>query len=278
MDRLKKSRAAWKKFKELSPAFIVLPLVIVFHFFWGPHPSVDIWRIISWVLPRFFGYTLFLCLPLYLVKPIYSSILEGRQGFILVDSPRPFEIRWLKHWLFRPFQGIGISFLFATRLLSVIHTISGPALDSSIPFTPGELNVQRFVVAMTITVLISLGLSVLWTFDDLGIRYHNRKDHELKMIGKYVGTIVPLTFGLYGIFNLHIQHAHQLGESPFLHVFRIVINLYPPLVVFAVVHNYFIKKRAKHFSDWVSLTKGGIWQETKKGKQGAEGIDGKEVP
>jgi hypothetical protein len=278
MDRLERRSAAWKKFKELSPAFIVLPLAVVFNFFWGRHSSADIWRIIHWVLPRFLGYTLFLCLPLYLVKPIYSSILEGGQGFVRVNTSPPLEIRWFKHWLFRPLQGIGISFLFATRLLSVIHTFSGPALDSSIPFTPGELNVQRFGVAMAITILISLGLSVLWTFDDLGIRYHDRKDHELKMIGKYVGTMVPLAFGLYGIFSLHIHHAHQLGESPFLHVFRIVLILYPPMVVFAVVHNYFIKKRAKHFSDWVSLPKGGIWQESRKGKPGAQGVDGKEVP
>jgi len=30
----------------------------------------------------------------------------------------------------------------------------------------------------------------------------NRKDQELKMIGKYVGTLMPILFGLYGIFSL----------------------------------------------------------------------------
>jgi hypothetical protein len=266
MAPLKKRSATWKRFKEFSPAFFVLPPAIFFHFFWGHHPNADIWKIIYWVVSRFFGYTAFLCLPLYLVKPIYSAILEGRQGFIQVEPSQPFEINWFRHWLFRPFQGIGISFMFATRLLTVIHTISVPSIESAVPFTPGQLNVERIIMATAITVMISLLLSVLWTFDDLGIRYYNRKDQELKMIGKYAGTIVPLLFGLYGVFNLHILHAKQLGESPILHVFQIVITLYPSLVFFSVVHNYFIKKRAKHFSDWVSLTKGGVWLESKKGQ------------
>ncbi|MBI5584575.1 MAG: hypothetical protein HY892_12210 [Deltaproteobacteria bacterium] len=120
-------------------------------------------------------------------------------------------------------------------------------------------------MATGIAILISLLLSILWTFDDLGVRYHNRKDQELKMIGKYIGTLVPVILGLYGVFSLHILHAQQLGESALTHVFRIIITLYPSLVIFAVVHNYFIKKRAKHFSDWVSLTKGGIWRGSKLG-------------
>jgi hypothetical protein len=266
MDRLKRRTAVWKKLKELSPAFIVLPLAIIFHYFYGHQPAADTWRIIFRVVSRFLLNIIFLCLPLYLIKPIYSAILENRPYFIQIEPSGPFAIGWFKHWIFRPFQGIGISFLFATRLLSVIHTISAPSLEASVPFTPGQVNVERIIMAAAITIMISLLLALLWTFDDLGVRYYNRKDRELKMIGKYIGTVVPLIFGLYGVFNLHILHAKQLGESPLLHVFQIVITLYPSLVVFAVVHNYFIKKRAKHFSDWVSLPKGGIWQESKKGR------------
>jgi hypothetical protein len=256
--------SAWKKIKDLAPAFLILPLAIIFNFFYGHQSDADIWRIIFRVVYRFLLTTVLLCLPLYLVKPIFSAILEGRPGFIQVDPSGPLEIDWFKHWLFRPFQGIGISFLFATRFLSLIHSISVPSIESSIPFTPGQLNVDRVIMAAFITVLISLLLSTLWTFDDLGIRYHNRKEQELKMIGKYVGTIVPLIFGLYGVFNLHILHAKQLGESPQFHVFQIVVTLYPSLMFFAVAHNYFIKKRAKHFSDWVSLDRGGIWRKSKK--------------
>ena len=38
--------------------------------------------------------------------------------------------------------------------------------------------------------------------DDLGIRYFNRKDYEIKMVGKYVGTLMPIVFGLYGVLSL----------------------------------------------------------------------------
>jgi hypothetical protein len=262
---LRKRTATWQKIKDLSPALFGLVCSVLFHYFYSPEHPTDIWRILFWVIARFLGDTVILCLPLYLVKPIYSSILEGRSDFLQVEPANPFKIGRLKHWLFRPFQGIGISFLFATRLLTVVHMLSGPFPDSSIPFTPpGHFTFERIFIAAAITIVISLLLSVLWAFDDLGIRYYNRKDQELKMIGRYVGTVVPLIFGIYGVFNLHIRHAQTLGESPFLHVFQIIITLYPSLAVFTIVHNYFIKKRAQHFSDWVSLTPGGIWWGSKR--------------
>ena len=77
------------------------------------------------------------------------------------------------------------------------------------------------------------------------------------MIGKYIGTLMPIFFGLYGIFSLYAQSP---GESALIHVFRIIIALYPPLVVLAVAHTYFIRKRLEYFSGRAFLTKGGIWR------------------
>ncbi len=75
------------------------------------------------------------------------------------------------------------------------------------------------------------------------------------MIGKYVGTLMPTFFGLYGVPSLYAQSP---GESALNHVFRIIIALYPPMVVFAVAHTHFIRKRLKYFSVRALLTKGGI--------------------
>ena len=177
---------------------------------------------------------------------------------IQLGHPREITIHPLKHWLFRPFQGIGIGFLFATKLLALIQTITGPATDSSPPIIPGHFQLGRLLLVTGITMFISLLLSTLWTLDDMGIRYHNRRDQELKMIGKYVGTLMPLIFGLYGLFSLM---AHYPKESGLVHVFRIILAFYPPLVVFAVVHTRFITGKIDFHARKNLLKKGGIWQD-----------------
>jgi hypothetical protein len=105
-------------------------------------------------------------------------------------------------------------------------------------------------------VVISLLLSTLWTLDDVGIRVVNRKDQELKMIGKYVGTLMPILFGFYGIFSLIADYPDR---QAFIFLFRIVMILYPPFTVFAVIHFRFLRNREEHFSERTSLRKGGIW-------------------
>jgi hypothetical protein len=254
--RIKETTRPW--FKDLVPVILVLVFSLIFQLFWGNHPSTDGWRVVYRVFLRFFRYTVFLCLPLYLLKPIYNSLLKkGTRVFVQVEPAGGLNISRIKHWIFRPFQGIGIAFIFATKLLAVIQIISGPSPNSSVPFTPGHFQIGRLFVATGITIGISLLLSILWTFDDLGVRYHNRRDQELKMIGKYIGTLMPTIFGLYGIFSLYGQSP---GESALTHIFRIIVALYPPMVVFAVVHTYFIRKRLDYFSGKGSLIKGGIWR------------------
>jgi len=106
-----------------------------------------------------------------------------------------------------------------------------------------------------VTVSVSLLLSVLWTLDDMGIRYFNRKDQELKMIGKYVGTLMPLIFVLYGMFGLLATYP---PDQAFAYAFKIVVALYPPLAFFAAAHNHFLRKRLGVLSRRTSLRKAGI--------------------
>jgi len=107
-----------------------------------------------------------------------------------------------------------------------------------------------------ITVVISLLLSILWTLDDVGIRYVNRKDQEIRMIGKYVGTLMPLIFGLYGIFSLSADFPTL---QVFIYIFKTVIILYPPFTVFTVFHTWFLKNKAEYFFSKGLLGKGGVW-------------------
>jgi hypothetical protein len=245
--------------KEMFPVFLVLSFSLFLTFYSNDPSSSGTGKILYRFSLRFFRYTVFLCLPLYLLKPIYAFIIEKRrETLVQVEQRRELTIYRLKHWLFRPFQGIGIGFLFATKLLTVFQVIAGPPATSPLPAIPGQFQLGRFFLVTGITMFISILLSTLWTLDDLGIRYHNRRDQELKMIGKYVGTLMPTIFGLYGLFSLL---THYPKGSAFTHGLRIIMALYPPMVVFAVVHTHFIKGRADFHSRKNLLRKGGIWQE-----------------
>ena len=256
-SRLKETVRRWSK--EMIPVFLVLSFSLFLTFYSTDTSSSGVGKVLYRIFLRFFRYTFFLCLPLYVLRPIYAFIIEKRrEALVQIEKQTELTISPLKHWLFRPFQGIGIGFLFATKLLAVIQVITGPPTSSIPPFIPGQFQLGRLLLVTGITVLISLLLSTLWTLDDLGIRYHNRRDQELKMIGKYVGTLMPTIFGLYGLFSLL---ANYPKESALVHMFKIIIAFYPPMVVFAIVHTHFIKGRADFHSKKNLLRKGGIWQE-----------------
>ncbi len=256
-SKIKEKAGHWSK--ELLPVFLVFSFSLIFSIYLSDHSTSESWKIVYRNFLRFFRYTLFLCFPLYLLRPSYRFILErGKEGLIQLGHSGKITIHPLKHWLFRPFQGIGIGFLFATKLLALIQNITGPFAIAHPPVISGHYQIRRMLLVTAITIIISLLLSILWTLDDMGIRYYNRKDQELKMIGKYVGTLMPFIFGLYGLFSLL---AHYSKESTLLHIFKIILAFYPPLVVFVVVHSHFITGKIDFHARKNLLKKGGIWQD-----------------
>jgi hypothetical protein len=240
----------------IAPVLLVLFVTVVFSaFFAGPHPW-NAWQGLWKTLFRFFRFTLVLCLPLCATIPIYGLIVERKKKVLLqIDEKRDFTIRRLKHWLFRPFQGIGIGLVFATKLLTILQLIVGPTVKSSLLIPQGQFELARLLMVTAVTVFVSLLLSVLWTLDDMGIRYFNRKDQELKLIGKYVGTLMPLIFGLYGMFGLLATYP---ASQAFAYAFKIVVVLYPSLAFFAAVHTHFLRKRLGLLLKRTSLRKAGI--------------------
>jgi hypothetical protein len=173
--------------------------------------------------------------------------------FIQITRRQKLEIRPIKHWLFRPFQGIGIGLLFATKLLGVLQIVSGSTATASIILPQGKFQMGRLLVVTGITILVSLVLATLWTFDDLGIRYFNRKDYEIKMVGKYVGTLMPIIFGLYGVFSLFDQFSKTQALT---YLFQMVVILYPSFTVFSVLHARFVQKKAGDLSKGLFIEKG----------------------
>ncbi len=247
--------------KEMIPALVILLFTIAFYVYFGDITFVKGWKEGTYkVLLRFFRFTLFLCLPLYILLPVYSFIVDKIGGRLLqTDKREELCIHPLKHWIFRPFQGIGIGLLFETNLLTTLQLVTGIA-TSPLLFPPGHFQLGRLFVISGITVVVSLLLSILWTLDDMGVRYVNRNSQEIKMIGKYVGTLMPILFGSYGIFKLV---ANFPGVQAFIYLFKTIIILYPPFAVFTVFHAHFTKNKVEYFSPRGSLKKGGIWQDEK---------------
>ena len=246
-------------FLEFVPAFVVLFLSVLFPVLFSDASPLGRWEAIYKTLFRFFRFTLFLCLPLYMLLPVYRLIVsKRRETLVQIGKRREAQVLPLKHWVLRPFQGIGIGLLFETRLLTVLEVVTG---EPAMPFqfiSPGQFEPGRFLAITGVTAVISLLLATLWTLDDMGIRYVNQKDEEMKMIGKYAGTLMPIIFGFYGLFSLAANFPTGVA---FIYLFKIIIVLYPPFAVFVVFYNNFLRRRKDEFSQAISLDGGGIWRK-----------------
>jgi hypothetical protein len=238
--------------KDTSPALIVFFGSILFFFLTGKLTSVYFQDVLIKSIIRLVRFTIFLCLPIFLIFPVYNFIIERTKGvFLQIECQEKLQIHPLTHWLARPFQGIGIILLFSTKLLISLSIIVGVP-ESALFRSTGHFQMGRFLTVSIITVLIAILLSNLWTFDDMGIRYFNRKDQEIKMIGKYIGTIMPIIFGFYGIFTLH---ANYPVKEAFFYLFKLIIILYPPFLIFAVIHNYATKNKSEFLAAIPGLEK-----------------------
>jgi hypothetical protein len=259
MSQLTSTQRVGKWAKESAPALMVLSLNIVLGLFIPEFSLVKGWEVVYKVLSRFLRFALLLTVPLYGLLPVYVYFVRKTRGALLqVERRQDLNIQPLKHWVFHPLQGIGIGLLFETKLLAALQVITG-VTSRPILFThAGEIQLERLLAVSGVTVFVSLFLSFLWTLDDMGIRYVNRRDQEIKMIGKFVGALMPILFGFYGVFSLLANYPK--GQAAF-NLFKIVIILYPPFAVFSVFHNYFVKSKEQELSKKTGLGRGGIWEK-----------------
>ncbi|HUL38290.1 MAG TPA: hypothetical protein VLW47_11430, partial [Thermodesulfobacteriota bacterium] len=182
-------------------------------------------------------------------------VFRRMKGILIqVDGKQELEIDPIKHWLFRPFRGIGIGLLFATKLLGVLQIVTGSAAMASIFLPRGQFQPGRLLIVTGTTALVSLLLSTLWSMDDLGVRYFNRKDYEIKIIGKYVGTLMPIVLGLYGTLSLFGEFSKP---QALIYLLQIIVILYPPFAIFSVFHAHFVQRRGEDLSKRLFVEKGG---------------------
>ena len=229
---------------EAWPALAVLFLTVVISVFFSEITFAvgmeSVWKI----LLRFLRFSFILVIPVPLL-PHVCGLMQGllnRRNLRLIqirEERHPDRIPW-QIWLIRPFQGIGLAMLIATKLIVLVQISTSSAIDSSIVLPPTQFHWGRFLSATAVAVTTSLLLSFLWSLDDLGIRRHNRKTGEIRIIGKYLSALLPILFGFYGMFSLFESHERLLAVR---YIAQMVLALYPPFLVLAVVHKFYTEKR-----------------------------------
>jgi hypothetical protein len=261
MVELLKRKSLKENLKEMGPALAILLVTLVistfiteFTFSFG---MKAIWK----TLLRFLRLSLLLTLPLFLI-PSLCTLLEGifnRGSRRLIQMPddRDTAVHPLKNWVIRPFQGIGLAVLLASKLLTLLEIYTGNKITVDVVLPQGAFNPGRFFSSIAIGVVVSLLLSCLWTLDDLGVRHYNGKTREVKMIGKYVGLFLPIFFGFYGIISLFDNNTQLIVAK---YVAQMVVILYPPFVVLNVLHSRYLKsqeevllRRLKAFSGAIMM-------------------------
>jgi len=250
MISLPVSREVRRWSNEVWHAAVILMFSICLSVFLGEFTFLEGSEALYKGLLRFFRIAGLLCLPPYLLSAIFGklgTLSQKMQGaFIQIREKQDLEFHRVKHWLLRPFQGIGIGLLFGAKLLSVLQPVTGSTVTPPAFMPTGQFQLGRFLLVVGVTVFLSVLLSALWTLDDLGIRYFNRQSHEIRMIGKYAGTFLPALFGFYGIFNLFSQF-HE--TQALFYLLQVLVILYPPFTVFTVFHIHFVQKRAEILLD-----------------------------
>jgi len=229
--------------KDVWPAFAILLAILFISLFITEFTFVSgtksLWR----VFIRFVRISVILTLPLILLShtcTIMRNLLNRRnRQLVQIQEERNRAINHLSGWLLRPLQGIGLSMLISTKFLGFLQIYMGSTVNASIIVPTGQFNLGRFLSATVVLVLTSLLLSFLWTLDDLGIRYYNKKTGEVKMIGKYLGLLLPIFFGFYGIINLLENYVQS---SAVWYVTQMALILYPPFVVYNVSHFHYTRK------------------------------------
>ena len=229
--------------KASWPALLVLTFTFIISVFFTEFTFVSGAKAAWLVFLRFFRLSLILLLPLLCLPWVFTLtnhlFRKGSRELVQLKQERNQNISPLKNWILRPFQGIGISMLIATKLIFFLEIYSGGSIDASVILPPLSFSPWRFLTITAMVVTVSLMLSYLWSLDDLGIRLYNRKTKEIRMIGKYLGLILPVILGFSGMMALSRNHSMMTALQ---YCVQIVLILYPPFLVFNVFHAFYINR------------------------------------
>jgi hypothetical protein len=232
----------------VSPAVLVLALTLVISLVSGHPKGLFLTSSIRGIPIRFLILTLILVAPILTLPKILIftwNITKNRdvfgQQFVKGDAGTERELSKPVAWVLRPVQGISLSLILAERFLSLLESSIG------VSYTRLLVSITLFFVGGALT---SIFLSVVWAFDDLGVKIYNRKTDEVHMAGSSIGTILPLITGAIGVSGLF--HTN-LPMDALIDLLEIVMVLYPSYVFFALLHHEFVARRSHVMSEKLQL-------------------------
>lgn len=232
---------------SFSPAIIVFAVTVVLSYFAGTAEGLSLVQSNIRTLVRFLAITTILLVPLLILPPfmvfVGSRLTEaGFLGRLVKGETGSIPFRRSILWIIRPLQGIGMSMIFFNQLLTLFRTY---------PEASFIIALIRPMVFIAVSVPISILFSIIWSLDDLDVKLYNEKTGEVRLVGSYIGTILPVISGSIGIYSL-FQHGSP--TEALLLLTLIVMVLYPPYVLFAVTHDKFLTQRKAKFFENLLLS------------------------
>ncbi len=231
----------------LSPAIIIFVGALVISFIVGTTTSLFLVQSKTRILVRFLAITVVLLAPLPILPPLVTFIgktvtAEGFLGRLVKDRiGRGAQFSKYLLWIIRPLQGIGLSLIFSNQLLNLFRTYPETSFLSAL---------VRPILFIVVSIPISILFSAIWALDDLGVKLYLRKTGEVRLVGGYFGTILPVISGVIGVYSLFQRSAPM---DALVLVALVVMVLYPPYVVFAVIHHRFLSSRSAALFDALLL-------------------------
>jgi hypothetical protein len=241
-------RTFWRMTMAVSPAVLVLALTLAISLVTGHPEGLFLTRSFRGISIRFLILTLILVAPILILPSILTftwNIAKDRDFFgqqlVKAGAGTDRELGKQVAWVLRPVQGISLSLILAERFLSLLESSIG------VSYTIFLVSIALFFVGGALT---SIFLSVVWAFDDLGVKIYNRKTAEVHMAGSSIGTVLPLITGAIGVSGLF--HTN-LPMDALIDLLEIVMVLYPSYVFFAVLHHEFVARRSRTMSEKLQL-------------------------
>jgi hypothetical protein len=226
-----------------SPAIIIFVATMIVSFYAGTAEGLFLIQSRIRTLVRFVVITTILLLPLPILPRLITFVGkklrdEGPLGRLVKDEMgRSVQFSKYLLWVIRPLQGVGMSMIFSNQLLNLFRTYPEASFLGAL---------IRPVLFIAISVPISILFSTIWTLDDLGIKLYQKKTREVRLVGSYFGTILPVVSGALGIYSL-FQRSPPMDAL--IMVILIVIVLYPPYLMFAIIHHKFLGERKGNLFD-----------------------------
>lgn len=156
----------------MLPAFAVFGITVIISVVTGNPEGLFLSRSTEGILARFMLTTPVLITPIGVLPRVLTQAgffmkSSGRFGQFVKSKAAPLhEFTVSNDLVLRPLQGMALSLIFAERFLDFLQFSTGTSYA-------GFILTSTVFAFLMVNPLISLFLSFVWSFDDLGVKVYN---------------------------------------------------------------------------------------------------------